>query len=73
MTRRPAPATLAGEVVYEVQGKADLADAEWTTVRTVRTNLVDGEAAVSAEDAPAGVDATAFRFFRVKVRADAQE
>ena len=68
-----APATLASEVVYEVQGKADLADAEWTTVRTVRTNLVDGEAAVSAEDAPAGVDATAFRFFRVKVRADAQE
>ena len=68
-----APATLASEVVYELQGKADLADAEWTTVRTVRTNLVDGEAAVSAEEAPAGLDVSAFRFFRVKVRGDAQQ
>ena len=63
----PAPATLACEVVYEVQGKTSLADPEWTTVRTVRTNLVDGEAVVSEAEAPADVDVSAFRFFRVKV------
>jgi hypothetical protein len=61
------PATLSSQVAYEVQAKVSLTDAEWTTIRTVRTNLVDGEAVVSEEGAPAGVDVSAFRFFRVKV------
>ena len=61
------PATLASQIAYEVQAKVSLTDPEWITIRTVRTNLVDGEAVVSEEGAPAGVDVSAFRFFRVKV------
>ncbi len=63
----PTAATLASSVVYEVQAKVELSDAEWTTVHVVETNLVDGEAVVSAAEAPAGVDVSVFRFFRIKV------
>ncbi len=55
------------EVVYEVQAKVALTDPEWTTIRTVYTDDIDGEAVITEEGAPAGVDVSAFRFFRVKL------
>ncbi len=63
-------ATLAREVSYEIQAKVRLDDAEWTTIRTVTTNLVDGEAVISDGEAPVDSDVSAFRFFRIKVGAN---
>ena len=54
------------QVAYEVQGKVALTDPEWTTIRTVYTDEIDGQAVVTEEGAPAGVDVKAMRFFRIK-------
>jgi hypothetical protein len=58
------------KVAYEVQAKVALTDPEWITIRTVYTDDIDGQAVVSEEGAPEGVDVSAFRFFRVKLGAD---
>ena len=58
------------ELAYEVQAKISLTDPEWITIRTVYTDEIDGQAVVTEEGAPAGVDVSAFRFFRVKLGAE---
>ena len=61
--RRTRSATLATTVTYVVEAKRALTDDEWTTVRTVTTNALDG----STEEANGDADLTEFRFFRVKL------
>ena len=58
------------KIAYEVQAKVALTDPEWTTIRTVYTDDIDGQAVLSEEGAPEGVNVSAFRFFRVKVGAE---
>jgi hypothetical protein len=69
-TKGRAMLKMGRKVVYEVQAKVSLTDSEWTTVRTVYTDDIDGQAVVSEEGAPEGVDVSVFRFFRVKLGAD---
>ena len=58
------------KLAYQVQAKVSLTDPEWTTIRTVYTDEIDGEAVITEEGAPAGVDVSTFRFFRVKLGAE---
>ena len=69
-TKGRAMLKMGRELAYEVQAKVSLTDPEWTTIRTVYTDEIDGQAVITEEGAPAGVDVSAFRFFRVKLGAE---